>query len=166
MKETDYGTKTDLQVASNNSAKVAKTEFVKKIDDWWKMVFDTAFELCPKDTWTLATSLHIVEGVPDVSAFFGVAAGPQGNSPADYDVINKSIVAGGEQYINPKTGKGCTYAEAVHDGHLTRGGGWVEGTYFLSDAIEMGTPILDKLLEETYQAIATEWSKGSRPKPE
>ena len=98
------------------------------------------------ETGTLYSSIRIVEGVPEVESYYGVAAGPEGSMPSDYDYIEKTIVAGGMEYIKP-TGEPCDYSESHHDGFHTRSGGWVNGTFFLSDAISINEIALDELLD-------------------
>lgn len=132
---------------------VAKKDFQKAIDDWWKRVRDRAKELCADrayDTGTLYNTIRIVYApVTEIGfgAFYEITA------TATSITVDRMLVAGG-MLINPKTGRLCDYAEIVHDGYPPDKRA---PTYFLTDAIDEMEPELIEIMEKFMTEIENEW---------
>lgn len=91
-----------------------ESEVTLELDSVMEQVKQTAIELCPKDTGSLASSIGLENGVISAGDFYGA-----------------NIYAGSEDVVNPKTGKATSeYAMLVHDGH-----GNYEGVPFLVEAL-------------------------------
>jgi len=110
-----------------------------------------AKQLCPIDTGTLATSIRIVTQAP-TGGFFEVTKDPLSNKIG----VTALITAGG-WLVNPKTGRIVDYAQAVHDGHITRGGGYYMGVPFLTMAIDQCEPEYQMMVKRIQDAQANAW---------
>jgi len=161
--ETDSKTKTQLQTASQRAIKRIDKDFSGKMDDFWDLVFAVALEKCPVETGTLASSIRVVDGAFDPSGFSGVSVTV--NGMGGYGAVERSIVAGGEEYINPKTHGPCDYASYVEVGHMTKNGGFVEGAFFLTDALNECEPQLDEILNGFADDVEKEFCEGSKGSP-
>lgn len=148
LTETDLGTKQQTKEWLERKFS-DKTQWGRIWAEFWEKVELDAFILCPKESWGLALSIRVVnaEEVQGLrqAPVFGAASRYVG--PAYVMENNKAIVAGGLSYINPKTGKPVTYAQAVHDGHFTKTGSWVPPNPFLTDAVARNLPYLDFLID-------------------
>ena len=81
--------------------------------------------------------------------------------PVQHQLIQHKIVAGG-MLTNPITGRICDYAQAVHDGHFTVGGGWVPPNPFINTAINIHINELYQILEGSLdKSINTVWADNS-----
>lgn len=93
----------------------------------WREIEQTAIDLCPKDTGSLASTITSIEG----SGEGAISA----TSTSGQEIFNRSLIAGDESVINPKTGKPTSeYAGFVHDGHMIGNMMW-EGVPFLTEAL-------------------------------
>lgn len=106
---------------------------------------------CPKDTGTLATTIRIVTQAP-TGGFFEVVKNPLENTIG----VTALITAGG-WLVNPRTGFICDYAAAVHDGHLTRGGGYYAGVPFLTMAIDASEAEYQQMVKKIFDAQERAW---------
>lgn len=144
-------------MGSKMRAKEACEQLPKKITQesrwrmravWWR-VLETAKALCMGygvfDTGTLYRTIRLEEK----GTIKGEGAPFEVVYTSESEIISSEIVAGG-LLINPNTGRICDYAQAVHDGHFTKGGGWVPPRPFLRDAIYFH---IDELLAVTGQGI-------------
>ena len=140
----------------------AQQEFSKDIDDWWLQVLAVAQEECPVGTsestktkgyigGTLRDTIRIVYEAPQGS-FFEVVRSPETIS------VDRMITAGGI-LINPNTGNICDYAQAVHEGHITSGGGFVSGRPFLDIAIDRMMPELDRIMSNFTRELGDIWER-------
>lgn len=83
--------------------------------------------------------------------------------PAQHRVINHKIVAGG-MLVHPATGRIVDYAQAVHDGHYTKGGTWVAPNPFITDAINIHINELYQIIDSAIdKSINTVWVGGGSP---
>ena len=125
--------------------RVVNRKFREELKRWWRKVKDTAYQLCPKDTGTLAKTIR-VRRIQECSEHIGLEA------EKAIVVLDTMIVAGG-MLVNPKTGRICDYATYVHDGHRTPSGGFVPPRPFLTDAIAKHLPELRKILDEIFKGV-------------
>lgn len=144
--ESDLGSKGRAKKACRDFPTRITKEGKWRLKAWWQRVLTTAQMLCMGwafDTGTLWGSIRIEENKQYDEGFpYEVVFGSKN------EMINSQIVAGGTDYLNPKTGRVCDYAQAVHDGHFTRSGRWIPEKPFLRMAIEMHRAELDKILQE------------------
>lgn len=146
--ESDHGSKGRARTATIELPKEISKESKWRLRSWWEMVKETAKSLCPFETGTLRMTIRIepqgvtVSGGPS----FMVVASPE------HELINSQIVAGGI-LINPKTGRICDYAMAVHDGTLR-----MMARPFMTDAINIHIDELYKILGDAIQqSVNTVW---------
>lgn len=138
----------------------ANERFREAIDEWWEKVRDLAKTLCRDmgvwDTGTLHDTIRIISGGTELGIGYGgyyeVVV-----SPTDIQV-DRMLIAGG-MLINPKTGRICDYAEAVHDGHFTKSGTYVAGRPFLSMALDLAEPELRLILNKFMDEQEKEWMR-------
>lgn len=149
--ETDNGSKGRAITAADRFPEELSVEAKWKIRVWWEKVLDTARALCPVDTGTLQTTIRIEDIDMDFGSYFEKTFSPQ------HELINSQIVAGG-LLVNPKTGRVCDYAQAVHDGHFTRSGRWMPPVAFIEMAIQIHSPELDYIMSKALdKVINTVW---------
>lgn len=145
LTETDLGTKRATKKALDRPFS-DPSEWERVWDEFWMKVKETAHVLVPKDTGSLDTTIRVVD-TEEIEQHrqaptFGASSFIM-SARREVFTDNRAIIAGDPAVINPKTGQPVTYAQAVHDGHFTRGGSWVAGIPFLSEAIAMNMPWLD-----------------------
>lgn len=141
--ETDFGTKRKAKVALARTHRELDSEFRLAAREYWWRVWETARTLCPVDTGALMNSIRLIwmvgygggPEVPFAGEVFEVAISSQGIE------MTAMIKAGGEGWINPKTGWYVDYAQAVHDG--TR---YMAARPFLTEAIAMNEAYLQQVL--------------------
>jgi hypothetical protein len=151
LDETDLGSKARARMACDELPNSIARETRWRLRLWWYQVLETAKALCPVDTGTLWLTIRVEEGTPDSPNFEMIVALPQDT------LINMSIVAGG-LLINPKTGRICDYAQAVHEGHFIRSGNWIPPRPFLSDAMNMHQDELYRIIDRSMEkSIDTVW---------
>ena len=153
LTETDYGSKARAKKATEELPLEISKECARELELWWQKVLETAKRLCIEygafDTFTLYNSIRIED--------LGVITGQYFEKVAQaHDLINKMIVAGGAQFINPKTHKPCNYAESVHDGtgrNLKKG-----PRPFLYDAIALNWNEYEQIMNRCLDnAIRKKW---------
>ena len=126
IKESDGGTKKLVIKKLEEFRRELSPKLHMELDRVWNQVWMDAIDMCPVITGTLVSTIKIVEG-----GLGGIVSG----GIKQLMVIDKTIMAGDVNLINPKSGMPCIYAILVHDGHRTRSGSWVAGQPFLADAI-------------------------------
>jgi len=140
LEETDRGSKKRLWNALERMFK-DRTEWNIAWDEFWTKVEEDAKVLCPVDTGALRESIRVINieeaesvniGAPEYAVI----------QTTDIQSDGRIIVAGDETMMNPKTFRPVDYAQAVHDGHVSKSGKWVEGTRFLETAIDLNMPHL------------------------
>jgi len=152
LTETDFGSKGRAKTAAGRLSIEMSKEIKWRLRGWWYRVKETAKSLCMGygafDTGTLYRSIRIepkgisVGGAPT----FMVTVSPE------HDLIDEQIVAGGIG-INPKTGRICDYAAAVHDGTMR-----MMARPFLQDAVNIHINELNKILNDGIDnAVNTVW---------
>ena len=154
--ETDFGSKSRAEKATGRVPSEITAQTKWRVRVWWENVLETARILCIQygciDTWTLYGSIRIedvgvITGGPPL---YEVAIGPH------VELINSQIVAGGLQFINPKTGNPCNYAESVHEGtgrNLAKG-----PRRFLADAVDIHmTELLEIINKGIDRTVNTVW---------
>jgi len=147
--ETDFGSKGRAKIACQELPKKITQEARWRMRAVWFRVLETAKALCMGygifDTGTLYRTIRLEEKgtVTGEGAPFEVVF------TSESELISSEIVAGG-LLINPKTGRICDYAQAVHDGHFTRRGNWVPPRPFIRDAVYIH---IDELLHVAGQAV-------------
>ena len=148
LTETDDGTKEKTQRELSQIKKKLPHESRQKFDEIMEKVLMTALQLVPIDTGALASSIRIVEG----------ALGGASGNIKEVLIFDKTIIAGDEMLINPKTGKPVNYAMYVHDGYSLPDGGWKDGTYFLTMAISQHYQELEEAINRVTEYLN---NKGS-----
>lgn len=149
--ETDFGSKGRAKRATEEFPKGITREGKWRLEAWWFQVLQTARALCPVDTGTLMSTIRIEMKGTSETGSYEISFVPKS------DMLNSEIVAGG-MLINPKTGRMCDYAQAVHDGHFTRSGKWVPEQPFLRMAVNLHIHELDKILLECVDKnVRTIW---------
>jgi len=152
--ETDFGSKGRAKKACDELPIEISKECKKDLEMWWETVLETAKRLCIEfgafDTFTLYNSIRIEDINIEIGGYYEKVAWA-------HDLINKRIVAGGPDFINPKTGKPCDYAISVHDGtgkNLKKG-----PRPFLTLAIQMHWAELDMIINKAIdRSIQKKWS--------
>lgn len=152
MEETDMGSKGRAQTACKEFPMELSAETSWRLRVWWEKVLMTAKALCPIDTGTLSTSgrIETMSGPTEGGAlgeFYEKAMG------FDNELINSMIVFGG-LLINPKTGRICDYAQAVHDGHFTVNGRWIPPRPFIEMAINIHIAELESIIGKSVDKAA------------
>jgi hypothetical protein len=121
ISETDNGTKQNVIRTLEEIRDNLEPAIAQELEAVMQKVLETAIELCPKDTGSLASSISLESGTIESGDFYGC-----------------SIFAGNEGIVNPVTGKPTSeYAQLVHDGHVLRDGTIYEGVPFLTEALMM-----------------------------
>jgi len=149
--ETDWGTKRKTMLALKRViAQAIPREITGALREYCEELWRTSFALAPKETGTLANSIRF-EKREKASQGFEVER-------YSYDLGEWKIKAGGTEFINPRTKMPVDYAQAVHDGHMTKSGSWVPGQPFLSMAVELvGDAGFQKWIDLHWSKIAGEW---------
>lgn len=156
--ETDLGTKKAAKRALGRLFS-DPNDWRRIFDEFWLKVELDAHVFVPKDTGSLDTTIRVVDAgeVEEhrQAPTFGASSIMAGRREVFSD--NRAIIAGDPSVINPKSGQPVTYAQAVHDGHFTRGGSWVPARPFLTEAIGNNLAWLDA---ELFRYIDNEIKKG------
>jgi len=148
---------TETDLGSKGRAKVACEELPLKITQeakWrmkvvWFKVLETARSLCMGYGIFRTGTLYRTIRIEEKGTTIGEGAPFEVVFTSKSEMISSEIVAGG-LLINPETGRICDYAQAVHDGHFTRGGSWVPPRPFIRDAVYIH---IDELLKAAGQGI-------------
>lgn len=151
VRETDSGSKKRAMQATYRTAHAGATTTQNEMLKWLSKVVMLAKSLCPVETGTLARTIRIVTQAP-TGGFFEVVKNPLENKIG----VTALITAGG-WLVNPKTGFICDYAQAVHDGHLTRGGGYYAGVPFLTMAIDASEAEYQEMVKKIGDAHENAW---------
>lgn len=114
-------------------------------DNYWNKVEQDANMLCKVDTEALKSTIRVID-INQMPSDPFIATGVVMPRKEVYE-DTRAIIAGDIGVVNPKTGKPVTYAQAVHDGHISKAGNWVEGDQFLTLAIDMNASYLNKLID-------------------
>jgi len=142
IEENDNGTKRGVRETMKRMEKDLTEETKAELEAIWSLIEQAAVDLCPKDTGALASTVKSSEG------------GGEGTISASSDIFNKSLIAGDDGVINPKTGKPTSmYAGLVHDGHTMRDGTMWEGIPFLVEALLMYEGELEQAVDKAVQNI-------------
>lgn len=153
INETDMGSKARAKKACDELPASITKETRWQLRAWWERVLATARLLCPIDTGTLMSTIRIQERMAAMTEGypFEVVYTPKN------EIISSEIVAGGLM-VNPKTGRICDYAQAVHDGHFTRSGRWIPPQPFIQDAINIHINELEHIINRALdKSINTVW---------
>ena len=95
--------------------------------------FDSIMERFMRDVYMQTLNEMNNMGIRDTGALMASTRLERIGSPAKYNMTTREassewqVLSGGGGYINRKNKREVDYAQAVHDGHATRGGGWVAG---------------------------------------
>lgn len=154
--ESDAGTKKATKRATRRTSIKLSEDMKRSLGQWWDEVLMDAIFLCPKETGALSRTIRVEPLVEELAGGFAKEATIT-ESGLPQNLIGSKIVAGGE--LDSLTGRFVNYAQARHDGHLTRSGGWVEGVPFLTEAIEMNMPKLDMYIAQALDKMEREWKK-------
>lgn len=157
--EKDFGTKRKAREACKRVVKKLDRKFKEAARAYWMKVWMDARMLCRTmayDTGTLYSSIRLIwmvgyQGGPEqpfAGEVFDVAVSSEG-----VDMV-AMIKAGGEGYINPKTGWYVDYAQAVHDG--TR---YMIARPFLTMAIDMNEAYLSEILQRNTDMALRSWER-------
>jgi hypothetical protein len=150
--------KRQTQEAYSRTGKKAPAILAKYLAQWWWKVEQDAKALCLAygcyDTGTLFNSIRVV--ARDEAGDLG----QNYEKVIDVDpALDRILVAGGEEYINPRTKLPCNYAQAVHDGHLSSNGRFIPARPFLADAVRNNIMDLQRIYNEFGMELENEWLK-------
>lgn len=146
LEETDNGTKRRTREEIERIGNELTEKVRQELEDVWDKIWQEAFDLCPKKSWSLAHSIQVIEGA------LGMFAG--GSNVKDVMFFDRSIIAGDEMIINPDTNKPTSeYASLVHDGHLMRDGKFWNGVPFLTDALAKYDDELTNAVNKAMQEL-------------
>lgn len=141
LSETDNGTKRRLRETTRTTSRELNKNFVDAMKDYWYRVWQTARQLCIAygafETGTLYESIRLIWEYEPSGGLYEVAVSSRGVE------VMAMIKVGGQEFINPKTGKPVNYAQAVHDG--TR---YMAERPFLMDAVMMNEDYLQEILQK------------------
>lgn len=148
IKESDNGTKkrTRDEVGKLNDA--ITEEARKELEDVWNRIYNDALANCPIDTGTLVGSIRLTT---DSSKDFTTLDMPESEFSGQGKAVSlfNGMLTAGDDSINPKSNKASVeYAALVHDGHMAKNGGWVEGSYFLTKALEDNEDALFRAIQK------------------
>lgn len=146
--ESDNGTKAECRKKLEKFQETLPEEIRKRLDMVWDKIWNDAIMLCPIETGALAASIKVIEG--GMGGFLGgIVAFP---------IYDKTIVAGDIAVTNPKTNIPTSeYALLVHDGHPTKGGGFVSANPFLLDALRMNEAELMEAVDEAMKMAGQDY---------
>jgi hypothetical protein len=146
IQEDDGGTKKQIKKKVKQVDDTIGEDIKAEIEAWWLEVLQTAQELSlPMDTGSLRDSIRIEDASFVQSSF--MVTGDVGE-----EIANKIIVAGDYVHFNRHGQPSAEYAEAVHEGHPTRGGkGLVEGRFFLDIALMLHEAELMEILSRVVE---------------
>jgi len=146
--ETDAGTKEKAKVSLSRTRRELHQKFMESVKDYWWRVWETARQLCLEygavDTGTLYESIRLIWQYEPSGGLYEVAVSSSGVE------MTAMIKVGGQEFINPKTGRACNYAQAVHDGTK-----YMAARPFLTDAIMMNEGYLQAILEKNVDEALT-----------
>lgn len=129
-------------------------EIEQEINRVWDKIQTDAFIACPKDTWSLANTIKVVNS-PLTSMTGNI-------SPIkSITIFNKTIVAGDLIKINPKTKRPVDYASLVHDGYVRADGKVVNGTPFLTESLAQNEGELNDAIERALAKLGKKFSRGN-----
>jgi len=140
--ETDYGSKARTKQAVEALPSEISKEARWRLRNWWDKVKETAKALCPVDYGILQATIRIEHQTIVFGGHFEKAVSPE------HELIDAQIVAGG-MLVHPKTGRIVDYAQAVHDGHFTRGGRFIPPNPFITMAVNLHIDELYQILGES-----------------
>lgn len=116
---------------------------VAELDAVWEKVRDKAIELCPKSSGALASSIELEsEGGSGKTGMRG-----------DNDFYSNAIYAGNDQTFNFEGQPTSSYVLSVHDGHLLPNGVFLEGTPFLTDAVDFYMDELESCVDRAMKDL-------------
>jgi hypothetical protein len=160
ISETDDGTKMKTKYEIEKFSRKLPEEIRAELEEIWDKIWMEAINLCPIDTGALASSIKVLEGASETLGGMGggnvktVTAGP---SLSGELVFDRTIMAGDEIIINPKTGKStAVYASLVHDGHMMRDGTFWHGVPFLTEAVAKYEGELMAAVDKAIQELSGE----------
>ncbi len=157
--EDDLGTKKRTRKALDNMFR-KRGPWKRVWDNFWKKVESDAKAFCPVRTGALWSTVKVIDigetgdiGAPEFQKISVIM-------PAqDIQKDTRAIVAGDISVINPESGKPVTYAQAVHDGYMSRTGTWVAGNPFLDMSININLPYLNDLIDRYIDEEFREFSR-------
>ena len=154
--EDDAGTKKKTKEALKKTKEELDREFREVAMKYWYRVWEVARQLCIEygaiDTWALYNSIRIVWDASPIGGLYEVVVSSEG-------VDMTALIRVGGIGINWKTGRVVDYAQAVHDGHMSRGGKWVMGRPFLMDAIIQCEPYREMLMEQFVDRVLSKFER-------
>ena len=146
--ETDSGTKEKAKRALGRTHRDLGKKFREAAESYWWKVWETARQLCIEfgafDTGTLYESIRLIWQYEPYGGLYEVGVSSAGVN------MYAMIKVGGMEYINPKTGRVCNYAQAVHDGTQ-----YMAARPFLTDAIAICEGYLQAVLQGSVDEALT-----------
>lgn len=155
VEETDNGTKRQtreaLQKTRDNFKKGKDIEF--ELTKVWNKVKEDAYDGCPKDTVSLASTIRVVK-IPlgQLSSAW--------SRIKEITMFDRSIVAGDITKINPKTKRPVDYAVFIHDGFTRKNGRFYNGVPFLSNALALNSEEINRAIERALRKLGKRFEKG------
>lgn len=155
--EDDAGTKRRTKEALKKTKEELDKEFREAMMKYWYRVWEVARQLCIEygavDTWALYESIRLVWDASPIGGLYEVIVSAEG-------VDMTALIKVGGVGINWKTGRVVDYAQAVHDGHMSRGGEWVRARPFLMDAITICEPYRMMLMKQHVDRALSKFERS------
>src|SRR3972149_2368240 len=153
--EDDKGTKKAMRNALDKTRRNFEdgSEIVMELNRVWDKILQDAIDICPKDTGSLARTIRIVK-IP-----LGISLGGL-SEMKEITIFDRSIIAGDEMVINPKTKSGVNYASYVHDGFIRQNGVVETGRPFLTEALALNEEELNRAIERALNKLGKKFEES------
>lgn len=156
--------KQETILVAEATEKQSIVEFKTSFEEYFQVLLEAAHRHCPKDTGALDSTIRLEDISASMESSIGTEMGytpPISEDIQSTEVVReagfgKRIVAGG-MAINPRTGREVDYASYVHDGHFTKGGGFVMPRPFLDDAMREAEAYLESVWTKYSQKVGSRW---------
>jgi hypothetical protein len=156
IEESDGGTKNRTSEELEGISKAISEEAKSNLEAIWNQIYNDAIGLCPVDTGALVSSIKLETDEEVSEAVNGVSFTMSGSGEKAVSIFNGTITAGDESIINEKNKlPTIVYASFVHDGHFSNGR-YIEGTYFLTDAVDLHMADLEQAIDEALKSVGGE----------
>jgi hypothetical protein len=154
-KEDKGSNKDTIEALENLEKDIGKSKAIEdELTKVWEKIRMDAFTDCPMDTGSLASTIRVIK-TPLGSMM-------SGNSPIkSITIFDRTIVAGDNMTINPKTNKGVDYASLVHDGY-SKGGYINNGKPFLTNALAKNDAELMEAVNKALDKLERRYSEGGQ----
>jgi len=159
LEETDNGSKEKTQKEVKKFMDSISEEAKQRLEEVWNAIYNEAIANCPIDTGSLVGTIKLQTENEISEEMQGVGGSyvMEGGGEKAVSIFNGTITAGDDAVINPKNNMPTTvYAALVHDGHFDRAGNWIEGVFFLTDAIDAHELELEEAIDAALKSLGAE----------